>query len=92
MAHLSFALNWQTLNELMLEDRTKTSQNYRKLYCWPKRPSSLAVSYQRTDDPVTYHSGYPTRQLTTRVGSLPLHVPKFRVGTFLLQLFNLQVA
>lgn len=36
-------------------------------------------SYQHTGDRATYHSGYPIRQLKTRVRSLTLHIPKFRI-------------
>lgn len=39
-----------------------------------------ADSFEQNDGRVTYRNGYLPRQLTTRVGSLTLHVPKFREG------------
>jgi putative transposase len=47
-----------------------------------------ADPYERTDDRTSYRNGYRTRQLTTRVGTLILHVPKFRDGTFSTELFE----
>lgn len=41
-----------------------------------------AEPYERSDDRTSYLNGYQTRQLTMRVGTLVLHVPKFRDGTF----------
>ena len=47
-----------------------------------------AEQYERSDSRITYRNGFRTRMLTTRVGSLVLHVPKFRNGTFSTQLFR----
>jgi len=47
-----------------------------------------AEPYERNDDRVTYRNGYREREMTTRVGTLTLRVPKFRDGTFSTELFN----
>ncbi len=46
-----------------------------------------AEPYERSDDRVSQRNGYRTRALTTRVGGLVLHVPKFRNGNFSTELF-----
>ena len=47
-----------------------------------------ADPYERSDDRAGYRNGYRTRSLTTRVGTLILHVPKFRDGNFSTELFE----
>jgi len=47
-----------------------------------------AEPYERSDERASYRNGYRTRSLTTRVGTLVLHVPKFRDGTFSTELFE----
>ncbi len=47
-----------------------------------------AQGYERTEDRLAYRNGYRIRPLTTRVGTLTLHIPKFRDGTFSTQLFR----
>lgn len=46
-----------------------------------------AENYERTEDRKDYRNGAYTRTLTTRVGSLTLHVPRFRNGKFSTELF-----
>lgn len=46
-----------------------------------------AENYERTDERKDYRNGAYTRMLTTRVGSLTLHVPRFRNGKFSTELF-----
>lgn len=46
-----------------------------------------AEYYERSEDRTTQRNGTRIRTLTTRVGSLVLHVPKFRNGTFSTELF-----
>ncbi len=41
-----------------------------------------AKAYERSDERTNSRNGYRVRQLTTRVGSLELHVPKLRHGNF----------
>jgi len=47
-----------------------------------------AEPYERSDGRTSYRNGYRERTLTTRVGTLILHVPKFRDGTFSTDLFR----
>jgi putative transposase len=47
-----------------------------------------AEPYERSDERTTYRNGSRTRMLATRVGSLILHVPKFRDGTSMAELFT----
>lgn len=46
-----------------------------------------AENYERTDERKDYRNGTYVRSLTTRVGSLTLHVPRFRNGQFSTELF-----
>src|SRR5690606_3919992 len=46
-----------------------------------------AENYERTEGRKDYRNGTYTRTLTTRVGSLILHVPRFRDGKFSTELF-----
>ncbi len=45
-------------------------------------------AYERSDERTNSRNGYRVRQLTTRVGTLELHVPKLRHGNFSTQLFK----
>jgi len=47
-----------------------------------------AAKYERTDERVGERNGYYTRDLTTRVGTLELHVPRDRSGDFSTKLFD----
>lgn len=47
-----------------------------------------AAPYERTDERNAYRNGYRDRQLTTRVGTLILHVPRHRNGEFSTELFE----
>jgi transposase-like protein len=47
-----------------------------------------ADPYERNEDRTSYRNGSRTRTLSTRVGTLLLHVPKFRDGTFSTELFQ----
>ena len=47
-----------------------------------------AERYERTDDRVSYRSGYYRRQLVTRVGRIELRVPQDRRGHFSTDLFD----
>ena len=46
-----------------------------------------AEPYERNDARRDYRNGFYPHQLTTRVGTLTLHVPRFRNGTFSTDLF-----
>ena len=47
-----------------------------------------AESYKRSDNRTTQRNGYRTREFTTRLGVLELHIPKLRDGTFSTELFK----
>lgn len=47
-----------------------------------------ADHYERSDERRAYRNGFRDRQLTTRVGSLTLHVPRHRDGEFNTELFQ----
>jgi transposase-like protein len=47
-----------------------------------------AAPYERTDERNAYRNGYRDRKLTTRVGTLILHVPRHRNGDFNTELFE----
>ena len=47
-----------------------------------------AESYKRSDNRTTERNGYRTREFTTRLGVLELHIPKLRDGTFFRELFK----
>lgn len=47
-----------------------------------------AEAYERSNERTNSRNGYRTRQLTTRVGTLDLHIPKLRHGNFSTQLFK----
>lgn len=93
MARLNITLNEETLKELMLGDRdqaiTKLLEGVFNAVLKMEASEQVgAQAYERTEDRTTYRNGYRTRRLTTRVGSLTLHVPKFRNGTFSTELFR----
>jgi putative transposase len=46
-----------------------------------------AQPYERTEDRTAYRNGFRDRQLTTRVGTLTLRVPRHRNGQFSTELF-----
>ncbi len=47
-----------------------------------------AERYERTDERRAYRNGYRSRRLTTRVGTMVLHVPQTRDGSFSTELFG----
>lgn len=47
-----------------------------------------ASPYERTDERIAYRNGVRERQLTTRVGTLTLRVPRHRNGEFSTELFQ----
>lgn len=93
MAQLNITIDDQILKELMLGDRdqavARLLESVFNAVLYAEAAEQLgAEPYERTGGRVTYRNGYRTRQLTTRVGSLTLSVPKFREGTFSTQLFG----
>jgi len=47
-----------------------------------------AEPYERTEERTAYRNGYRNRELTTRVGTLTLRVPRHRNGQFSTELFT----
>jgi putative transposase len=47
-----------------------------------------AEPYERTEERTAYRNGYRNRELTTRVGTLTLRVPRHRNGQFSTELFG----
>jgi len=93
MAQLNITLDEAILKELMLGNRdqavTKLLEEVFNAVLKAEASEQVgAQAYERTADRTTYRNGYRVRQLTTRVGSLALHVPKFRNGTFSTELFR----
>ena len=93
MTQLNITLSEEVLKELMLGNRdeavTKLLETVFDAVLKSEASEQIgAKEYERTEDRQTYRNGYRTRQLTTRVGSLTLHVPKFRDGTFSTELFQ----
>ena len=93
MAQLNITLSEDVLKELMLGNRdeavvTLLEEVFNAILKMEADEQVGALSYERSPDRVTYRNGYRDRQLTTRVGSMTLHIPKFRDGTFSTQLFE----
>ena len=93
MAQLHITLDEATLKDLMLGNRdqavSKLLEEVFNAILKAEATEQLgAQAYERTEERQTYRNGYRTRMLTTRVGALTLHVPKFRDGTFSTELFR----
>lgn len=93
MAQLNITLDEATLKELMIGDRdqavTKLLEEVFNAVLKAEASEQLgAKAYERTEGRLAYRNGYRLRPLTTRVGTLNLHLPKFRDGTFSTQLFR----
>ncbi len=93
MAQLNITLDEATLKDLMLGNReqavAKLLEEVFNAVLKAEATEQLgAQTYERTEDRLTYRNGYRTRSFTTRVGTLTLHVPKFRDGSFSTELFR----
>ena len=93
MAQLDFTLDDETLKELMLGDRDEAvrvllEKVFNAVLQAEATDQIGAGMYERSDERETYRNGYRIRQFTTRVGSLTLHIPKLRNGTFSTELFQ----
>ena len=92
MAQLNITLSDEVLKELMLGNRDDAVRQlleevFNAVLKAEVTEQIKAKSYERTEERQTYRNGYRTRQLTTRVGTLMLHIPKLRDGSFSTQLF-----
>ncbi len=92
MAQLNITLSDEVLKELMLGNRDDAVRQlleevFNAVLKAEVTEQIKAKAYERTEERQTYRNGYRTRQLTTRVGTLMLHIPKLRDGSFSTQLF-----
>lgn len=93
MAQVHITLTDEILKELMLGNResgvAKLLERVFDSVLQAQASEQLnAEPYERTGDRTSYRNGTRERTLTTRVGTLILHVPKFRDGTFSTELFR----
>ena len=93
MAQVHLTLEDEILKDLMLGNRENgVAKLLEKVFDAVLRGQASeqlnAEPYERSDGRVSYRNGYRERTLTTRVGTLILHVPKFRDGTFSTDLFR----
>lgn len=93
MTQLNITLDEGILKELMLGNRDDAVKKLLEVVfdavLQAEATEQLgAEQYERSDSRITYRNGFRARILTTRVGSLTLHVPKFRDGTFSTQRFR----
>lgn len=93
MAQVHLTLTDEILKELMLGNResgvAKLLEKVFDSVLQAQASEQLnAEPYERTDGRTSYRNGTRERTLTTRVGTLILHVPKFRDGTFSTELFR----
>jgi len=93
MAQVHLTLEDDILKDLMLGNREDAvSKLLEKVFDAVLKAQASeqlnAEPYERSDDRNSYRNGYRTRSMTTRVGTLVLHVPKFRDGTFSTELFS----
>ena len=97
MAQLNITLDDGFLKALMLGDREKgyddamrhlLEQVFNAVLSAEATEQVGAGLYERNEERLTYRNGYRTRGLATRVGSLVLHIPKLRDGTFSTALFR----
>lgn len=93
MTQVNFSIDQATLKELILGNRDQAvkallSQIFDQIMKMEVTDQINAKQYERSDNRDNYRNGYRPRTLTTRVGTLTLHVPKLRQGTFSTQLFS----
>jgi len=93
MTHINITLEEEILKDLFMGNREKSmtillEQVINAVLNKQASEQLNAEPYERNDDRVTYRNGFREREITTRVGTLTLRVPKFRDGTFSTELFN----
>lgn len=92
MTQIYLTLEDEILKELMLGNREEAvAKLLNKVFDAVLQAQATeqlqAEPYERSDERISQRNGYRTRSLTTRVGGLVLHVPKFRNGNFSTELF-----
>ncbi len=93
MTHINITLEEETLKDLFMGNREKSmavllEQVINAVLNKQASEQLNAQPYERSEDRLTYRNGYREREITTRVGTLTLRIPKFRDGTFSTELFN----
>ena len=92
MTQLNFTLDQEDVKKILLSkdsDELKTLKEavLNQILQAEAAEQIGAAYYERSENRKTQRNGTRIRTLTTRVGSLVLHVPKFRNGTFSTELF-----
>lgn len=93
MTQINITLEEEILKDLFMGNREKSmtillEQVINAVLSKQASEQLNAEPYERSEDRLTYRNGYREREITTRVGTLTLRVPKFRDGTFSTELFN----
>lgn len=93
MAQVHITLDDEILKDLMLGNRNeamaKLLEKVIDSVLQAQASEQLSAEpYERNDDRISYRNGYRPRTFTTRVGTLDLHIPKFRNGNFSTELFQ----
>ena len=93
MTQINITLEEEILKDLFMGNREKSvtillEQVINAVLSKQASEQLNAQPYERSDDRLTYRNGYRERELTTRVGTLTLRIPKFRNGTFSTDLFG----
>ncbi len=94
MAHYNITLEQELLHELFLSDGKDAafsklmSEIFNQVLKTQSAEQLGAAPYERTNERQAYRNGFRTRALTTRIGTLTLHVPRHRNGQFSTSLFQ----
>ena len=93
MAQVQITLDSEILKGMFLENQTGTQKTLMESILNQILDAQAceqigAQKYERTDNRLTSRNGYRERTLKTRVGTLTLHIPKLRDGTFSTDLFS----
>lgn len=94
MAQFNITLTEEHLHGLFVSDgKDKAFSNlleeiFNQVLVAQSKEQVCAAPYERTEDRTAYRNGFRDRQLTTRVGTLTLHVPRHRNGDFSTELFE----
>jgi transposase-like protein len=94
MAQYQITLDSEILQQLFLGDSKESGVNklletvLNQVLKAQVTEQISAEHYQRTEDRKAYRNGSYPHQLTTRVGTITLHVPRLRDGNFSTELFT----
>ena len=92
MAQVQITLDSEILKGMFLENQTGAQKTLMEAVLDQILEAQVseqigAQKYERSDARLTSRNGYRERSLKTRVGTLTLHIPKLRDGTFSTDLF-----